>query len=949
MRRFVSCPADEVVLAFIDGQLSSAQASDITRHIDPCDACRELVAELAKSRFRGDLLSEGVTVGRYHIRGIVGTGGMGVVYDAHDPALHRRVALKLIKDRLWDVRGDERLLLEAELMAQLQHPNVVVVYDVGTFGDQIFVAMELVDGLTLSTWMKQGHSIGEVIDVFGQAGRGLLAAHRAGLVHRDFKPDNVLIGSDARVRVSDFGLARATPVRDVADALDMHPDAVVGTPVYMAPEQLTGGTVDARTDQFCFCVALYEAIYGQRPFVASSWSGLKAAVTRGIGAVPHHRGVSPRLRRALQRGLSVAPGDRFPSLDELLLELTPRPRVLRRVAMLAIPALALALALVLHARASRVASEDDGLAPTDAVAAQAFTAGLEAMRAGEFSLARHRLELAVAFAPGHALARASLAEVLKALGYEGLAEAEARVASAATPPTSPEARLLVQGRCAVAEGKPGEAATAFAALFAFRRDNVEYGIELAQAALDDGRAKDAAAVVANLRQLSLSPTAGLRIAELDAVVKEALGDLAASQRIAADAAARARLLPSRQLEQEGLFDEAIALYRLGRMDEALRIAEQLAREARTDLPIQQAMTAALLGNIYLTQDRLDDAERQFREDLRISLALGSRSEVTTMLDNLGTIAAARGDEAAEVAVLKQTLPLVRERGTQRELTILLANLSDSLTHVGALHEALDDCEEARDVAHASNDRSSYATASAQCARVRARLGELTEAKRLIDAAVTTAREIGDKDRLVWALFSAYTIARTRGQSSESRAALAEATAILASTGGDRTDLILYVTQVDLDEGRFAQAIERARPIAERGHPPLQGLARAFLAQAALERQNYAAAIEEAERALNDAIAGDLEHKLLLLGVAGRAYAAMHSPKLTGVTARLTELAKLAEAQGDVETQLGSRLVFGQLAELARAPRWQDQLAALAQEAEHRGFMKIAVDARVHSR
>ncbi|HET6583005.1 MAG TPA: serine/threonine-protein kinase, partial [Nannocystaceae bacterium] len=228
-------------------------------------------------------LARGTTLGRYVVLERIGSGGMGVVYAAYDPQLDRKVALKLLharEERDGDSGGRARVLREAQAMARLSHPNVVAVHDVGVVDDTLFVAMEFVEGVTLGHFIAAGsRRWNEVLDVFEPAGRGLAAAHAAGLVHRDFKPDNVMIGNDGRVRVMDFGLARAAAEITTessegsggsivelsgVDRLT-RTGALVGTPAYMAPELLAGGNADARSDQFAFCVALHRALYGTAP------------------------------------------------------------------------------------------------------------------------------------------------------------------------------------------------------------------------------------------------------------------------------------------------------------------------------------------------------------------------------------------------------------------------------------------------------------------------------------------------------------------------------------------------------------------------------------------------------------------------------------------------------------------------------------------------------------
>ena len=283
---------------------------------------------------------------RYAALGQLGAGGMGVVYLAHDRELNRRVALKILRPESRSAAADARLQREAQAMARLDHPNVVAVYDVGRLDEgQVFVAMELVEGQSLRKWLaEEPRAPREILRTFIEAGRGLSAAHEAGLVHRDFKPDNVLIGKDGVVRVADFGLARVTQeglepqgAPDAAPAQGGPPlpdsfiepltrtGAMVGTPLYMAPEQLRGEASDARSDQFGFCVALYEALYGQRPFEATTALNLLTAIQAGPARPPRGSKVPARLFPVLRRGLDVEPARRWPSVDALLVELLRDP------------------------------------------------------------------------------------------------------------------------------------------------------------------------------------------------------------------------------------------------------------------------------------------------------------------------------------------------------------------------------------------------------------------------------------------------------------------------------------------------------------------------------------------------------------------------------------------------------------------------------------------------
>ncbi len=298
-------------------------------------------------------------IGRYAILRTLGEGGMGVVFVAYDEELDRKVAVKLLRDG-GSGQPEQRLRIqrEAQAMARVAHPNVVAVYEVGEHEGQVYIAMEFVEGTTLADWQHGSHSAHEVLAIYRSAGQGLLAAHQAGLVHRDFKPDNVLVGKDGRARVADFGLARTgaggeaqAPIDAAARArraeeraaavagvavLDQatarllgdggllqtpltQAGAILGTPAYMSPEQHDGLPTDARSDQFSFCAALWEALYGQRPFAGDTLLSLSFNVLQGrLRPIPSGSTVPPRVGQALRRGLAVDPAARFPSMAELL-------------------------------------------------------------------------------------------------------------------------------------------------------------------------------------------------------------------------------------------------------------------------------------------------------------------------------------------------------------------------------------------------------------------------------------------------------------------------------------------------------------------------------------------------------------------------------------------------------------------------------------------------------
>ncbi|MCA9691480.1 MAG: serine/threonine protein kinase, partial [Myxococcales bacterium] len=420
------------------------------RERGPVVEAERVLAAVSKRLFGTD--SEPVKIGRFVIIRRLGAGAMGVVYQGHDPELDRKVAIKLVGMVATDPRARRRsatrTLREAQALARVQHPNAIAVHEVGTHDDQVFIAMEYVEGPTLAQWQRAApRSWREVAALYLQAGRGLQAAHAAGLVHRDFKPENVLVGQDGagpgglRVRVVDFGLARvvsesgATPDGAVAAAADAggrsgdeesgravegehdsassgaadeHPvsatlvsqaqgpensalagelagderarslpdgfalhanltatGALVGTPAYMAPEQFTGSQADVRSDQWSFTAALYEGLFGARPFRDVPLPERARTIARGLPPAPARPKLPRSVRRILERGLQARPEERFPSMRALLdeLERALRPPRWGLLALTGASAVAVTIAaLQLSASASRCDGAEEALA-----------------------------------------------------------------------------------------------------------------------------------------------------------------------------------------------------------------------------------------------------------------------------------------------------------------------------------------------------------------------------------------------------------------------------------------------------------------------------------------------------------------------------------------------------------------------------------------------------------
>jgi hypothetical protein len=405
------CVDPNTAAEFLDGLLSVDLASGVESHMARCADCRRLIGALAQSSrhpidtdpdpdppddsdraalastvdrangrrrptTEGDALAEGARVGRFMVLKRLGAGGMGVIYAAYDPHLDRKVALKFLRGDV--VEGSHhsadaraRLIGEAQAIARVTHPNILSVYDVGEIDDQVYVAMEFVDGVTLTRWLrKEPRSWREIRAVFLEAAEGLAAAHDGDIVHRDFKPENVMITGGDRVVVMDFGLARSaaeerepTPITEeerpsALGASLTRTGAILGTPRYMAPEQFDGRIADARSDQFSFCVALYEALYMTYPFYSETAAQLTARlpVADQLRPVERERTVPAYLRAAVLRGMCYDPADRFGSMRELMSAI--RDRVSRRVRWIGAGAIVAVAAAALLAAQSMSGEEE---------------------------------------------------------------------------------------------------------------------------------------------------------------------------------------------------------------------------------------------------------------------------------------------------------------------------------------------------------------------------------------------------------------------------------------------------------------------------------------------------------------------------------------------------------------------------------------------------------------
>ena len=696
-------------------------------------------------------LSEGMSIGRYTVLSRLGVGAMGVVVAAYDPELDRKVALKLLKSYGDDrAAAQGRLQREAQALARLSHPNVVAVHDVGVHEGRVFLAMEFIAGQTLGRWMTHGPAGDprpwpEVLRVFEAAGRGLAAAHDVGLVHRDFKPENVMLGDDGRVCVMDFGLAQVasdetsarvdlgeldTETHDLLGTSLTRTGAVLGTPAYMSPEQFACTGITARSDQFAYCVALYEALYGTRPFSGDTLAQLAYAVTKGsIEGPPPGSTVPPWLREIVVRGLSVAPGDRYLDMSRLLKALGSgelrrrRSRVFHAVGGLAV--LAASGAGYQHYEQVR---RDQVCATAGDVIEQSWGASTrEAVQTG-------LLATGISYAPVMADQVVSrVDEYVEAWrGHATAACVSATIHGSWTAPTYRRAQWCLEERRSQLDALVGELVEA-----------------------DDQVVQEAVSAVADLVPLAACgdevalirmvepPAAGVRplVASILEEVSRAWSLLsteklaeglhvARSARMRAESlswpplTARARAIEASLLSEAGDYAEAEAVgteayvqaVRAGAWDVAAAVANELVtvvgyRQARhaegktwarhaavaiehagDPLGLQEAARSSNLGNVHVSMGEYEQAKALFEQALAVQQeVLGAEHpEVADSLNNLGVVHAALGEYEESKRVGLRVLKFWQDVQGQEH-----PRVADSLTNLGMIYEFLGDYEQVR--------------------------------------------------------------------------------------------------------------------------------------------------------------------------------------------------------------------------------------------------------------
>ena len=730
---------------------------------------------------RGEEDSQSVVptrIGRFPIVERIGSGGMGRVYLGIDTSLNRDVAIKVL--RATGERSKALVLREAQSLAKLSHENVVGVYEVGLDGGFVFIAMEYVEGVHLGRWLAGDVSDDEVLDAFIQAGRGLAAAHARGMVHRDFKLSNAMVDGSGRVRVLDFGVAQLEDEgtiegsQQVAMPGTRTGPGVLGTPIYMAPEQHAGGTVTPAADQFSFCVALWRALYDKYPF-AGSGDALVGAKRRGELTAPTRR-ISRRVQRALVRGLSADPAERFESMEHLLRELAvAKPSPIGLVA----PA---AVVVAVVAVAAWPTAEPPGCEGGDTRVREVWNeargaeirAAFEAAPVpyGETAWARASQDLD-AYAHGWEEAHH---EVCAARG----AELDARMACLSGELDQLSALLDVMARAdaTVVESAVGAV------------DKLDPPARCAAgsvdaAAPDDVPAVEAARVLGAVRRARAGLAAGHR--------EQAL----ARAQEAARGAAELRS-PALDLEVQAVLGECLAA--AGQYDAAAAAYEAAFFGARERDPTRALSLAVRLVSTHASAARPDDADAWVRHaEAQFERAPPGPEVEHELLLARGEALVARQDYAAAKVAFERAATFARQ-----ELLDADERLARSLHNLAVTHSELGDWQQARTAYEQAleirgrlfgRDHPRAADTLANLANTYIYAGEHSEAlSRLEDALVRAVAAYGREDRRVGAILSNIGVALFRlGRIEEAHARLSEALEVTRVTLGDEHPRVAALT------------------------------------------------------------------------------------------------------------------------------------------------------------
>ncbi len=894
----MECLGDETIAAYVDGALEPVAIKRIDHHIDSCAGCRAQLSAVAAIPVVHSFVSEAVgssppvdlalaiaaslpgeelpevAIGRYIVHRVIGRGGMGVVLRARDPELEREVAIKLVDPSAAQhppangSRGSggwrARLRAEARAMAKLRHPNVVTVYDAGAVGNQLFVAMELVDGENLGRHLARDRRA--ALELCIAAGRGLCAAHAAGLVHGDVKPDNVLVDRDGRALIGDFGLTRAIALGGPADS------AIVGTPAYMAPELLRRKPADPRSDQFALAVTVYEACTGERPWRAESIDRLLEAIEQAPRTRP--AGLSRAVWRVVARGRAPDPDARYPSVVSFVdaLERARRSGAARRrrvgfVAATTVAVAAIASALIWQGSHGAVATCED---PVDRVASMTG-AGLCGASPSSPCAA-----LTTELASRAAAWRKTFVGVCRATqdGQQSAELLDRRMHCL-------DDRQLEHVALVAKQASPPDNAAAFAALAALQHlDRPETCATSDRAAIAIPAAKQAAIAEAGAWVASAKVDYALGHYQVGRVALSAHFDAIRMIGHPPLTAAAATVLGELDA-QSGDLAGAETFYDLG-----LRAAAEASDDAAT--------ASLLLDRAYVVGESRQQWARG-AELLRAADAAVVRAGTPPALDatlrlEQGLMAEDTGDFASARTHYSDALALRRTYADPGDIAVALERLCATDGQVGKLDEGRTHCTEALDMIRGALgvDHPLVAQAESELGVAVAITGDLAGARRHWEAALATLeRGLGNKaPGLAAVLLDLADVSRELGDPAAADRYLARALDLAGNpaTSPDNLDVQLRLATQLRAHGQIAEGLARLEDLARRAEVTLGPLhpttahAYAELGDAYYETDHYAEARATYDKAVkaSTAIYGALHPTTL--GMMGRLGQAMMEMK-----------------------------------------------------------------------
>ncbi|MDI3286667.1 serine/threonine-protein kinase [Polyangium sp. 15x6] len=814
----MACLDENLLFELSVGQLDGAALAKAEEHLDTCPRCRRVVAATLRASGAAApppppaLVKRGTAIGRYLVVERVGVGAMGQVFAAYDPELDRKVALKLLRfssrPRAEEEQRRARLAREAQTLARLSHPNVVTVFDVGTWETQFFVALEFVAGGSARAWAtREPRAWREIVQLWMQVGRGLAAAHAAGVVHRDLKPDNVLVRADGRAQVTDFGLAAETRPRDAAamptGMAITETGALLGTPAYMAPDQLEGAPASEASDQYAFCVSLWEALHGERPFVGRTVAELARAAREEAPRAPASSPVPQAVRRLLQRGLHPDPRERHPSVGALVDALERATEERRRFGVpMLIGAALLALGVVLVTRPKEAVRRH----PTCVLAEERHRAAWDDTRRAAVREAFDRTGLSYAAqafgaVDGAVSARASAWRSERAEACEALVEA-------------PQPDPLFRARVGCLDERLAELDAAVEVLSLGGVDPVNRATSVVEkmAPLD-------ACVAIDVGPADAEPCEACVVIRADVqrgrTLRE-LGKFTEAERVTKDALAREAPPNAAAARAALLVEHARTLEPLGRLDDAERemFDAALAAHRVGSRALASEAFAELAYFVGYLRARPDDGERWA---LQADALVGADDP---LLDRITTVRAVIETRRGNLRLSEEHFRRVEERVRKRlgashpSRARVLSNLASTILHQGRFDDALPLLKESYDlfVAALGADHPDAFQAQNSWGAALGRAGRFTEAVPVFEAALAGyKRTLGANhprigraaSNLAEALFRLERYSEARARYIESAAAIERA---LGADAPDRARALAGVGQVYVAEGACAAGL-----------------------------------------------------------------------------------------------------------------------------------------------